>query len=275
MTFASRHWGTILSGSVLGLLFVGLYAASVVSPYRTTFLSGWILFVLILALVIYNLRKPLPFLPLGTSIDWLQFHVSAGLLTLVLFVLHIGLRVPDGPLEVTLALLFAAGAGSGLVGLILSRVLPRRLATCGEEVPFERIPVERKQIRERVEDIIERTIAEVPSTVLLDFHERRLATFLDGPRNYWGHLFAFTSSRHALLTDLGALVPSLGERERESAEELLALIRAKNDLDHQETLQGTLKYWLFIHIPLAYSLLILALVHAIVVSVYTTGVTGS
>lgn len=271
MTFASRHWGTISTWSVLVLFFVGLYAASVVSPYRTTFLSGWILFVLILVLVIYNLRKPLPFLPLGTSIDWLQFHVFAGLLTLVLFVLHIGMRVPNGPLEVTLALLFAAGAGSGLVGLILSRVLPRRLATRGEEVPFEQIPAMRQRLREKMEDIVRRTASEEQSTSLADFYDRRLASFLDGPRNYWVHLFASTRSGHALLTDLGALAPSLGERERASAEELLALIRVKDDLDHQEALQGTLKYWLFIHIPLAYSLLILALVHAIVVSAYTAG----
>lgn len=269
--FASRHWGAISAWSVLALFFVGLYAASVVSPYRTTFLSGWILFGLILALVIYNFRKPLPFLPLGTSIDWLQFHVSAGLLTLVLFVLHIGLRVPNGPLEVTLALLFAAGAGSGLVGLILSRVLPRRLATRGEPVNFEQIPMMRERVREKVEDVVRRTASEKQATSLADFHDRRLASFLDGPRHYWGHLFASTRSGHALLAELGAMGGSLGEKERESAEELLALIRVKDDLDHQEALQGTLKYWLFIHIPLSYSLLILALVHAIVVSAYTTG----
>ena len=271
MTFASRHWGTILSGSVLGLLFVGIYAAAVVSPHRTTYLSGWLLFGLVLALVMYNVRKPLPLLPLRTSIDWLQFHVSAGLFTLVLFVLHIGLRVPDGPLEVTLALLFSAGAGSGLVGFILSRVLPRRLATCGEDVPFERIPVMRKRLCEKVEAIVALTASEEPSTCLADFYDRRLASFFDRPRNYWGHLFASTRSRQALLAELETLVRSLGEKGRKSTEELGDLIRMKDGLDFQEALQGTLKYWLFIHIPLSYSLLILALVHAIVVSAYTTG----
>ena len=271
MTFALRHWGTITIWSVLILLLMGIYAASTVSPYRTTFLSGWLLFVLILTLVMYNFRKRLPFLPLGTSTDWLQFHVSAGLLAIGLFVLHIGLRVPNGPLDVTLTLLYVAGAGSGLVGFILSRVLPRRLATRGEEVIFEQIPVMRKRLRENVEGIVERTVSEDHSTTLADFYNRRLASFLDGPRNYWCHLFASTRSRHALLTDLGALDRNLGEKERESAEELRTLIRVKDDLDCQEALQGTLKYWLFIHIPLAYSLLILSLVHAIVVSAYTTG----
>ncbi len=271
MTFASRHWGTITIWSVLILLLMGIYAASVVSPYRTTFFSGWLLFVLILALVFYTLRKRLPFVPPETSVDWLQFHVSAGLLTLVLFVLHIGLRVPNGPLEVTLALLYAAGAGSGLVGFILSRTLPRRLATRGEEVIFEQIPVMQKRLRENVAGIVERTVSEEHSTTLADFYNRRLASFLDGPRNYWRHLFASTRSRSALLADLGALDCHLSEKERENVEELRTLIRVKDDLDCQDALQGTLRYWLFIHIPLAYSLLILSLVHAIVVSAYTTG----
>ena len=179
MTFASRHWGTIMIWCVSLLLLTGIYAASVVSPYRTTFLSGWLLFGVVLALVLYNLRTRLPLLPLGTSIDWLQFHVSAGLLTLGLFVLHIGLHVPNGPLEVTLALLYAAGAGSGLVGLILSSVLTRRLATRGEEMIFERIPVMRKQLREKVEGLVERTVSESHSMTLANFYDRRLASFLE------------------------------------------------------------------------------------------------
>ncbi len=257
--------------SVLMLLLVGVYVADVVSPYRAPFLSGWLLFVLVLILVTYNLLKRLSFLSPEMSPDWFRIHVSAGLLTIGLFILHIGLRVPNGPLELTLALLYAAGAGSGLVGLVLSRMLPRRLATRGEKVIFERIPMMRKNLQEKVEAVVERTVSESRSMMLADFYDRRLGSFLEGPRNYWGHLFASTGFRQALLTELGALDRSLGQKERESAKELGNLIRMKDDLDYQEALQGTLKYWLFIHIPLSYSLLILALVHAIVVSAYTMG----
>ena len=54
--------------------------------------------------------------------------------------------------------------------------------------------------------------------------------------------------------------------------EMGSLIRGKDDLDHQDALQGTLKYWLFIHIPLTYSLLILSLVHALLASAYSAGI---
>ena len=271
MAFASRHQSALIVWFVLSLLLVGVYAVEVLSPYRAPFLSGWLLFLVVLILVTYNLLKRISFPSLKMSPDWFRIHVSAGLLTIGLFVLHIGLRVPNGPLEITLALLYAAGAGSGLVGLVLTNVLPRRLTTRGEHVTLEQIPGMRERLRQSVEAVVSRTISEQHSTTLADFYERRLASFLDGPRNYWGHLFASTGSRQALLAELGALDRSLGEKERESAEELRDLIRMKDALDFQEALQGTVKHWLFIHIPLSYSLLILALVHAIVVSAYTTG----
>ncbi len=271
MTFVSRRWVAIATWVLLILLFACLYIASVVFPYRTTFFSGWLLFGFLLVLMMYNLRNRLPFFALQASIDWFQLHVSAGLLTLVLFVLHIGLRVPNGLLEVTLTLLYGACAVSGIVGLILLHVLSRRLAMGGEAVSFERIPIMRERLREKIEDIIERTVSEDHSTVFADFHERQLASFLDGPRNYWSHLFSATRSGHALFAGLEILDHGLGETERERAEELRVLIRAKDALDYQHTLQGTLKYWLFIHVPVAYSLLILSFVHAIVISVYTTG----
>ncbi len=271
MTFVSRYWAVIVTWSVIILLLAGLYVASVVSPYRTTFLSGWLLFVFILALLTYNLLNRLPFVSLGASIDWFSFHVSAGLLTLVLFVLHVGLRAPNGLLEVTLTLLYAACAVSGIVGLILLHLLSRRLEMGGEAVSLERIPIIRERLREKIEGVVERTVSEDHSTVFADFHERQLASFLDGPRNYWSHLFGAPSSGRALLTDLEALDRGLEEKERERVEELRVLIHVKDGLDCQQTLQGTLKYWLFIHVPVAYSLLILSFVHTIVISVYTTG----
>ena len=271
MTFVSRHWVVIATWILLILLLACLYAASVVSPYRTRFLSGWLLFIFLLVLIMYNLRTRLRFFAPEASIDWFRFHVFAGLLTLALFVLHIGLHVPNGLLDVALTLLYAACAVSGIAGLILLHVLSRRLSMGGESVSFERIPIMRERLREKVEDVVERTVSEDHSIVFADFHERQLASFLDRPRNYWSDLFSSTRSGDALLTDLEALVRGLGVKERERAEELRDLIRAKDDLDYQQTLQGTLKYWLFIHVPVAYGLLILSFVHAIVISVYTTG----
>src|SRR6266581_8112297 len=102
---------------VLSALAVWLQARWFGAILRLSFLSGWILFALILALTLYSPRKKLPFLPLLSSEAWLQFHIYAGLLTGVVFALHISYRVPTGWFEGILAWLYALVMVSGLFGL--------------------------------------------------------------------------------------------------------------------------------------------------------------
>ena len=111
------------------------------------FLTGWILFAAMLVLTFYNARKKLSFLPLGNSETWLQIHIYLGLFTALLFFIHLNFRAPSGGFEITLAALFALVTGSGVVGLLFSRVLPRRLATRGGEVIFEKIPALRHALK--------------------------------------------------------------------------------------------------------------------------------
>ena len=50
----------------------------------------------ILFLALYNVRKKLPFLPLGSSTAWLQWHLYVGIGSVGVFALHAGLRWPTG-----------------------------------------------------------------------------------------------------------------------------------------------------------------------------------
>lgn len=235
------------------------------------FFTGWCLLILFVVLALYNLRKRLPFLPLGTSASWLQFHIYIGLLTVLLFILHIHFRIPNGILEGTLALLYVTVAGTGILGLLLSRVFAKRLASRGEEVIFERIPAIRRHIRENAEKLVERAVSETSSPTIQEFYGKQLDSFFRRMCNFWAHLFNSTRPRHALLTDLGALDRYLNDQEREISSELATLICIKDDLDYHHTLQGVLKYWLFLHIPLSFSLLIVSVLHAILASTMTTG----
>ncbi|HIO69618.1 MAG TPA: DUF4405 domain-containing protein [Nitrospirales bacterium] len=272
-SFASRRWRNLVICGALSILIVGIHFAYSVTLYRTVFFSGWLLFFVLLALASYNVRKKLPFLPLGTSSSWLQFHIYMGYLTLVLFAIHIGLHVPNGWIEGTLALLYVVVAGSGITGIGLTRWYSRRLAMRGREVIFERIPAMRKHLREDVEDLLVRSAAEMGSTTIADFSSRRVLTnqvipFLEGPKNFFWHLIGSHRPRDELLTKLQSQDRYFNEREREIAQEIGTLILAKDDLDYHNAHQLVLKYWLFIHIPLSYSLLILSLIHGALASAY-------
>ena len=227
----------------------------------TSFATGWLLVVLLFALTLYNARKKLPFLPLLPSSAWLQAHVYVGLFTLVVFAMHVGFRIPNGWLEGTLALLFFGVVASGFIGLALSRLIPGRLRTRGELVIFERQPIFRRRLGEQLDALVD----EIDSMALSDFHVRRLMTFFARPRHFWWHLMQSPRPRETLLTELDYLDGYLRDDERAVKERIGELIRTKADLEYHCAHQAVLKYWLFVHIPLSYSLLIVGLAHAVVV----------
>ena len=70
----------------------------------------------------------------------MQLHIYVGWSTFVVFGFHIGWKTPNGYLEGFLALLYLVVALSGVYGLFITRLVPKRLTAIGEEVVFERIP---------------------------------------------------------------------------------------------------------------------------------------
>jgi hypothetical protein len=156
--------------------------------YPTSFLSGWALAGLVVVLTAYNLRKKLSFLPLGSSAAWLQLHIYGALLSLIVFTVHIDFRFPNGIFESGLAVLYLLVFLSGVSGLMLSRAIPPRLTTRGEEVLFERIPIFMKRIRDEVEVAVLGSVAETETTAMSEIHMARLKRFFDRPRRFWQHL---------------------------------------------------------------------------------------
>ena len=63
----------------------------------------------------------------------------------------------------------------------------------------------------------------------------------------------------------------LNDREREISRSLAELIEAKDNLDYQWTMQWVLKRWLFVHIPLTYGMMIIAVIHAILAHAFFGG----
>jgi len=233
------------------------------------YLTGWTLFAAIVLLAVYNARKKMPFLPLGSSESWLQIHVYAGFFTVVLFLIHLNFQIPTGWFEATLAWLYGLVTASGIAGLILSRVLPRRLSTRGGEVIYERIPTIRNELRQQAEALV--LGAESKSPVIAEFYARQLNVFFAGPKNFWWHLLESRQPLNAVMVELEELRRYLNDQERAVLEKLGQLVRRKDGLDYHHALQSALKVWLFMHVPLTYSLMIFSLLHIILVYAFSGG----
>jgi hypothetical protein len=249
-------------------LSVRLQQRNLDSPAFTT---GYLLLAALLFLALYNIRKKLPFLPLGSSTAWLQWHLYVGMASMGLFAFHAGLSWPNGILESLLAATYLLAVASGLVGLYLTRTIPPQLARVGEELIYERIPAIRQQVRRQANEVVLATAADFGTTTLADFYTARLYDYFQRPRGIGYVLRPTTALRRALMREMHDVRRYLSDHEQPACERLFALLRRMDDLDFHEARQKLLKLWLFGHIALTYLLLLAALVHALVAHAFDGG----
>jgi hypothetical protein len=234
------------------------------------FISGWVLFGFMVMLTLFNARKKLPFLPLARSETWLQIHIYGGFFTVILFLIHLNFRPPRGGFDITLTVLFGIVTVSGIVGLVLSRVLPRRLKVRGGEVLYEKIPAIRHALQVKAETLA--LGGQAASPIIAEFYSRRLAGFFAGPQNFWQHLLLESSqSINELLANVQDLRRLLSAADAATLDQLALWARQKDGLDYHHSLQTTLKLWLFVHLPFTYLLMLFTFWHIVVVFAFSGG----
>ena len=228
---------------------------------RAELVTGISLFAVVLLLTLFNARKKLPFLPLLSASTWMQIHIYVGLFSCILFGLHTGWRTPHGMFELTLAVLFWLVSGSGVVGLAISRWMPTRLTVHGENVVYERIPALQAGLRREVEELVLESVTKSQSTTIADFYELKLRKYFMKSNGFWYHVAGYGKPLFKLQSEVRALDRYLNAQEKEIMGSINDRILAKDNLDFQRACQGLLKGWLFVHIPLTYSMIIVATIH--------------
>ncbi len=244
--------------TIIFLIFIEGFRVTLRNPHM---LSGWIFLAVMTFLALFNVRKKFPVPPLGPSRLWLQVHIYGGAFTIVPYLFHVGLKVPTGFFDQLLALFYFAVLISGVVGLVMTRVFPRRLTANGEEVVFERLPEHRKMIREAVDRLAEESIVETQSSTISTFYTERLRSFFDGPRYMFHHIFEVAPPLNRILVEIEDQYRYLNDDEKKILEKIAVYVRKKNGLDYQYALQFALKTWLFLHIPLTSGLFVLIIFH--------------
>lgn len=272
MTLNSRMVRRFLVAVFFAAVVYAISETLAVRLWEPAFATGWILLAGMLILTLLNVRKKAPFLPVVPVRYWLQFHIYIGWLTVGVFLIHIDFSVPNGALELTIAILFAVVALSGILGIVISRSFAKRLTRRGEELIYERIPMFRHQLREAADDLAAFSVEKTGSTSIAEFYMDRLQVWFRGPRDFIEHLFELNGRIFQLERDFDDVSRYLNDDEMEQLAELRALVRKKYDLDYSYTLQRTLKYWLFVHIPVTYALLVFAVVHVVLVHAFTGAV---
>ncbi|MCB1037385.1 MAG: hypothetical protein KDD47_26375, partial [Acidobacteria bacterium] len=123
-------------------------------------------------------------------------------------------------------------------------------------VIYERIPELVEALRQRAEGLTEGA-----SEPLQELWRHRLRRHFARPRRRWIFLVDVTGGTRGPERELRFLRPLLPDEDRARADELLALAATKQELDAHFTLQRLLKGWLTLHVPVAFLLIALVLVH--------------
>jgi hypothetical protein len=247
--------------------------------------AGSAAMLIVLALALRKRWRPLKFLRV---FHWTQAHVWLGLLSYPLILFHAGFSL-GGYLTLTLMVLFTIVYVTGIYGLVLQQILPQYMM---REVPEEtlnrQIPEVLKKIREEAESIAgpiraerESALAEamesaggvataakakVAADPFETFYAAQVMPFL-GDKFQKGSPLASDSSAEAQFSSWRTqLPPDLhGDCDR-----LQQLVKERRQLERQRRIQWWLHSWLYIHIPVSYTLMVLATIHAIMAFRYTS-----
>ena len=109
------------------------------------------------------------------------------------------------------------------------------------------------------------------ATTLADFYTARLYDYFEQSRGWLYDLRPTTARRRALMSEMHDLRRYLSDQEQSFCERLFALVRTKDDLDFHESRQRILKLWLFVHIGLTCSLVLLATLHGLLAVAFAGG----
>ncbi len=266
-----RFYRNLILTTVLAAVIVAVHRWAEASLFRADVYSGIALLGGVWFLALIHLRKKLSTLPLGNVSTWMQVHLCVGWLSILGFGLHVGWKLPNGWLEGTVAILFLLTAGSGVLGLYLTRTIPKQLARVGEEIIYERIPFFRRSLLEDARRVLLEAAAITDSPVLANFYAAKLQPFLAQPRPWTYRVNPSNRRRRFLLAEFESLSRYLSEQEQKLCERLFAIVRKKDDLDYHEALQSKLRLWLFVHIGLTYPLLLLGTLHGILALAFLGG----
>ena len=273
-TYAATSPGGPSGGSGPGLAFgIAGYAFALFAA-----LLGW--------------RKRVPAWRVGRASAWMRGHLWLGSLALPLLLFHAGFSF-GGTLAAVLMGTFLVVVVTGVVGAVLQHFVPRFVtAALPQETVFEQIDHVRARLLEEAKTLVEggggksaavpraktggaiqgRVVESRAAVEEKEVDRRPLRRFLDEQVRPF---FEAAAVRRAALWDrhkrgalFGALRAACDPALHAAARDLEALCAQREQLELQRRLHHWLHGWLFLHGPLAYAMVLLGAVHAVMALYY-------
>ncbi len=201
---------------------------------------------------------------MGKVQHWVQFHLYGGMIALLFMLMHTGFSLPSGLLDICLWATSVWVTISGLLGVLIQKIIPKMLASgLTMEIAYERIPELVNQIKGRAE-----TIVADCSDPIKDLYQRNMSVVMLSPKFRSIYFIDITDGIQRRLRPFDYIRRVLPKGEQEKLDQLQALYKTKLELDAHYTLQRVLRIWLYTHVPASLVLLVLIILHLYTVWIY-------
>lgn len=224
--------------------------------------SGSVLLACLFMLIAIGARRRLMMLPLWRVSTWLQIHLYTGIFACAVFVIHAPRIIANGWFEGILSWLFIGVSASGIYGIFVSRMIPKRLSAVPIQARYDRIDWHRDQYRQSSSGVYKSLHPVGGGEVLADFYTRKLQAYFESGLPLTFRIQPNPRRRRALLAELGDLKRYLNSDALRAADQFAALIRHRDELDYNHGLQWKLRSWVIIHAAMSLVLMVWAVIHA-------------
>jgi hypothetical protein len=268
----------LLIAAISGGLFwlVWIYGNGLRDP---RYLDGWMLAGGISLQLYFHIAIKRASLSPKSAMRWRKIHIFVGYLLAAAFISHTDFSLPDNGIEWSLWTGFVLVTLSGIFGTYLgwSVKVKRRI---DERIKYDRIPSRYGELARELHAAVSRTDSAAAAIALpaaphdawiKDLYTNHLRNFFQGQRNYTAHLFGSQRPLKRLTDEIDNLSPYVDKQGQEKLAVIKDLVIEKDRLDFARVYLGLTKGWLFVHVPVTYTLIVLMVLHILVVYAFSSG----
>jgi hypothetical protein len=268
----------LLIAAISGGLFwlVWIYGNGLRDP---RYLDGWVLAGGMSLQLSFHIAIKTAGLSPKSAARWKKIHIFVGYLLIAAFISHSDFSLPDTGFEWALWAGFVLVTLSGIFGTYLAWSL-RAKHGIDERIGYDRIPTRRAELARDVHAAVVETDPAAAAIALpappydawiMDLYTNHLQDFFQGQRNFTAHLIGSRRPLKRLTDEIDNLSPYVDKQSQKKLAVIKNLVVEKDWLDFAHVYLGLTKGWLFVHVPVTYTLVVLTVLHVVVVYSFSSG----
>jgi hypothetical protein len=267
-------WLVCASGSVLWLVW--LYGSGLRDP---RYLDGWMIASAMSLQLYFHISIKTGTMAPKAAMRWRKIHIFLGYLLIAGFLSHTDFSLPDNGFEWALWMGFVLITLSGIFGTYLSWALKAKRKV-DERIKFEQIPVRYGELAWEIQTTVNKTDQAAAALALpvapydawiMDLYTSQLREFFLGHRNFIAHLIGSQRPVKRMTDEIDRLSLYVDQQAQDKLAIIRELVVEKDRLDFARVYLGMTKGWLFVHVPVTYTLIVLVPLHVVVVYSFSSG----